>query len=865
MPAMRRARQLLILLAVAALLATAAGPAGAAVAARTLAAPSLARPGQARSAAVTLVTGDKVLLRQRAGGRTSVQVIAAPRRGPRPSFQVVSIRGDVHVIPADVHRLLGRVLDPDLFNVSELQRMGYGDARAPSLPLIVQRRTTSRPAALAAASLRPVRELSSLRATAMRQPRAEAAKLGAALATTTTTATATRTTGALAGVSRVWLDRRFRATELDPNLTQVNAPAAWSAGLTGKGVKVAVLDTGIDTSHPDLAGGKVVASANFTEADSIIDHYGHGTHVASIVAGTGARAAGARKGVAFEASLLNGKVLDDFGFGSESGIIAGMEWAARQRAKVVNLSLGGEPTDGTDPMSQAVNRLTSQYRALFVVAAGNSGPFEQSVENPGAATAALTVGAVDASDQVADFSGRGPRFGDYAMKPDITAPGVDIVAARAAGTDLGEPVGQWYTRLTGTSMATPHVAGAAAILAQRWPGWTPARLKAVLMGTANPNPSASVYSQGGGRLDIGHAIGQRLITRRVNLDFGWFRYPQTGVQPVTKPLLLQDLGDATTTVDLTAELDTADGGAAPAGMVTVTPSGLTLAAGAQATARVTVDIGPGGPGLYSGAVVATPATGPAVRTPLGLYKEPERYDLTLKAVGRDGRPAAIADAGVLNVGNGELFADFVVFDEDATLTLRVAPGSYHIMGSVYAEDFQTISMVGDPEVRVTGATTFTLDARRAKPVSVGIEGVATDPSLVDLGWTRLDETGNFGLLASISAGRARHCSPSRPTSRPGWASSRSSCEPGCCRPAPALRPPPRPCGTCSCTAARSPTRRAGSCPPPSGPGWPGSTVTTVPSTTMPTTRTCGSASRRCSSSPSGPTSRSPCPGPGSST
>src|SRR5829696_5261346 len=98
-----------------------------------------------------------------------------------------------------VLRLLGRVLDLDLFHVSELQRMGYGDARAPSLPLIVQRRTTSRPAALAAASLRPVRELSSLRATAMRQPRAEAAKLGAALATTT--ATATRTTGTLAGVS----------------------------------------------------------------------------------------------------------------------------------------------------------------------------------------------------------------------------------------------------------------------------------------------------------------------------------------------------------------------------------------------------------------------------------------------------------------------------------------------------------------------------------------------------------------------------------------------------------------------------------------------------------------------------------------
>src|SRR4029450_14132119 len=113
--------------------------------------------------------------------------------------------------------------------------------------------------------------------------------------------------------------------------------------------------------------------------------------------------------------------------------------------------------------------------------------------------------------------------------------------------------------------------------------------------------------------DIAPATGRRLTTRRANLDFGWFRYPQTGTRPVTKPLLLQNLGDAATTVDLSTELETEDGGPAPAGMVAVTPSRLTLAAGAQATARVTVDVGPGAPGLYSGAVVATPAPGPAGR------------------------------------------------------------------------------------------------------------------------------------------------------------------------------------------------------------------------------------------------------------
>ena len=752
MRATRRVRQLTILLAVAALLVGAAGPAagtgaqgaGAAAAARP------ARLSQVRPVAVTLVTGDKVLLRQQPGGRQAVQVVPARRPGAGTTFQVVSIGGDLHVIPGDVHRLIGRLLDLGLFDVSALARMGYADAKAPSLPLIVQRRTARRPAALAAASLRPVRELASLRATAMRQPRAAAPKLGAALAGTR--ATATRTTGKLAGVSRVWLDRRFRATDLDPNLTQIGAPAAWSAGLSGKGVKVAVLDTGIDATHPDLRGGKVVASANFSEADSTTDHFGHGTHVASIVAGTGARAGGQRKGVAFGASLLNGKVLDDFGFGSESGIIAGMEWAAKQHARVANMSLGGWPTDGTDPMSQAITRLTARYRTLFVVAAGNAGPGEQTVESPGAATAALTVGAVDAEDQLADFSGQGPRFGDYAMKPDITAPGVDIVAARAAGTSLGEPVDQWYTRLSGTSMATPHVAGAAAIMAQRWPDWTPARIKAVLMGTADPNPDLGVYEQGGGRLDVAHAIGQRLIARRANVDFGYFRYPQTSTRPVTKAVPLLNLGTAAATVDLKVELRDQDGNPAPAGMAAVTPSRLTLAAGGEASAQVTVDVQAGPPGLYSGAVVATPASGPAVRVPLGFYKEPERYDLTLKAVGRDGKPATFADAGVMNVDDGHQYADFVFFDEHGTATVRVAPGNYHIMGFVVGGSFDTVSMVGDPEVRVTGATTFTLDARRAKRVTSGMEGVATDPSFADLSYTRVDDPGSFSLSEAFEVG-----------------------------------------------------------------------------------------------------------------
>src|SRR4029453_8028919 len=157
-------------------------------------------------------------------------------------------------------------------------------------------------------------------------------------------------------------------------------------------------------------------------------------------------------------------------------IIAGMEWATAQGAKVVSMSLGGDPTDGTDPMSAAVNELSAASGALFVIAAGNSGAAHP-VGAPGAADAALTVGAVDRADVLADFSSRGPRVGDEGLKPEITAPGVGIVAARAAGTFMGEPVDELYTAANGTSMATPHVAGAAAIIAQQHPGWTGAQIK----------------------------------------------------------------------------------------------------------------------------------------------------------------------------------------------------------------------------------------------------------------------------------------------------------------------------------------------------------------------------------------------------
>ncbi|CAM5233694.1 hypothetical protein SCYAM73S_08173 [Streptomyces cyaneofuscatus] len=274
---------------------------------------------------------------------------------------------------------------------------------------------------------------------------------------------------------------------------------AWAAGFDGTGTKVAVLDTGIDTGHPDLAG-KVAAEQDFSGAGSPGDKFGDGTHVASTVAGSGAKSGGKYKGVAPGARLLNGKVLDDWGEGSDSGIIAGMEWAVAQGADVVNLSLGGTDLPGIDPLEETVNRLSAESDTLFVIAAGNEGLGERTVGSPGSAASALTVGAVDKSDVLADFSSRGPRVGDSGVKPDLTAPGVAITAASAAGSVLAEHYPSdipGYLTIDGTSMATPHVAGAAAILAQQHPDWSGERIKAVLTGSTKPGAYSS-FQQGTG-------------------------------------------------------------------------------------------------------------------------------------------------------------------------------------------------------------------------------------------------------------------------------------------------------------------------------------------------------------------------------
>ncbi len=307
----------------------------------------------------------------------------------------------------------------------------------------------------------------------------------------------------LEGVENVWFDEPVH-TMLDSSVPIIGANKVWQQlGNRGEGVTVCIVDTGIDSDHPDFAG-RIGLTKDFSGKGSVEDGNGHGTHVASTVAGTGAASGGKYEGVAPAASLMVAKVLSDSGGGRMSDVMAGVEWAVQNGADVLNLSLGSDGnSDGKDALSTMVNAAVDAGKVV-VVAAGNAGPGANTVGSPGAAEKAITVGASTDADGMANFSSRGPTA-DGRVKPDISAPGTKIIAARATGTSMGQAVDDNYTSAQGTSMATPHVAGLCALILKANPRLTPAQVKSILRDTAiNLNLDANI--QGQGRVDALAAV-----------------------------------------------------------------------------------------------------------------------------------------------------------------------------------------------------------------------------------------------------------------------------------------------------------------------------------------------------------------------
>jgi subtilisin family serine protease len=572
----------------------------------------------------------------------------------------------------------------------------------------------------------------------------------------------------LPGVKAVYGVERFQVRTAD-SVPLIGAPQVWQrkdpAGQAarGTGVTVAVIDTGIDYRHPALGGGfgtgqKVAGGYDFVndDADPVDDH-GHGTHVAGIVAGTGAGGAMAVTGVAPDATLTAYKVLDADGYGYTEDIIAGIEAAVDpanpNRADVINMSLGGEG-DGTDPVGQAASR-AAQAGVVVVAAAGNAGPGERSIGSPAAADGVLAVGAstsglrlpvadlasprkerietarnpnsanppvkpvtadvvdlgpgtpadfaragdvagkivlvagqpyggpdldsdpfvvaerrgalaaigyqsgpvvtaapgeltatpsttlgdpgqyqqlrsllaagrvrvtisgVDATDQIASFSSRGPDP-RWRLKPEIVAPGVEIRSS--VPTSLW-PAGVY--RMSGTSMAAPHVAGAAALLRQLRPDVPAPRITAALIGSAKAVAGAVPGVTGAGRLDIPAAAATTVTAEPPALSFGLADLSSDRVQ-AARTVTLRNDGDRPQRLRLGIT-----GGPGSPGAVRVEPDQVTIAAGGQAT--VTVRISTDGPDQGSGDVsgwltVDAPAGSSDLRVPYLLaVRTPEVY------------------------------------------------------------------------------------------------------------------------------------------------------------------------------------------------------------------------------------------------
>ena len=306
------------------------------------------------------------------------------------------------------------------------------------------------------------------------------------------------------------------------NIKLIKADLAWSKdGITGKGVTIAVVDTGVDCNHVMLRGA-CIAKANFVSDEPSDDLNGHGTHVASTAAGRPVKANVDGQvvyvsGVAPEANILAIKVLNKAGSGTMTQILQGLDYVVQWHKKhpdeplVVSMSLGSPFGSPRDPMVQKVEQLVKEEHIPAVIAAGNEFVV---IDSPGIATDAITVAAVDRNMKVASFSGKGPGLSGE-IKPNIAAPGVKIVAARAGTKNE-------FIAMSGTSMATPHVSGVVALILQKYGTLTPESVKLVLEKTAYPldNINALPTWSGAGLVDAYAAVNAEPPKSSI---WDWFR------------------------------------------------------------------------------------------------------------------------------------------------------------------------------------------------------------------------------------------------------------------------------------------------------------------------------------------------------
>jgi hypothetical protein len=346
---------------------------------------------------------------------------------------------------------------------------------------------------------------------------------------------------------------------------------------------------------------------------------------------------------------------------------------------------------------------------LFVCAAGNWNGVQRQVGSPSTADAAVSVANFEKSGALNWGSLRGPRVGDYAVKPDVGAPGTDIVAARSPSALDHLPAGQ-YLPLSGTSMATPHVAGAAALLAQAHPEWTATQVKEALMASASPNPEYDVFAQGAGLVNVARALRQPVTVTPASLSIGALEWPHTDA-PTTRTVTYHNHGDQPLTLNLALDGD------APDGLLTLSASTLTVPAGGDAAVTVTADERASSAyGFYGGLLVADGGD-VTVRTPFSVYLEPPAATLKVTTIGRDGAAPGTVMITLINP-SFEQYAFHTIYAPSHSL--RVPLDSTWTIGAYVTNDDGTIALLTDNKVVVSADQEVVLDARRARPLHITV-------------------------------------------------------------------------------------------------------------------------------------------------
>lgn len=292
--------------------------------------------------------------------------------------------------------------------------------------------------------------------------------------------------------------RVVRAAEAQPRWTDgeatwgLQATLADRSRLSGRGVRIAVIDTGLDLTHPDFSG-RAITAASFVDTASAQDAHGHGTHCIGTACGPKGPSAPPRYGVAHESEIFAGKVLDDAGSGNDAGILAGIDWALRNRCRILSMSLGSAvaPGESYSRVYEDVARRCLDAGMLMIAAAGNESRRPRRIEpvgHPANCPSIMAVGAIDPAAEIAWFSCQGRDLDGGAV--DIAGPGVDVRSSW-----IGP---EHFKSISGTSMAAPHVAGIAALYAEKHPDATPLEIWQMLAKEALPLEGLEVADAGSG-------------------------------------------------------------------------------------------------------------------------------------------------------------------------------------------------------------------------------------------------------------------------------------------------------------------------------------------------------------------------------